>query len=117
MQGGAYRLSQTYERADGRSFTRIEDFALTERGARRNIVQQNPSGSITQYEEVLDREDGGTFRRTQRFRDESGETVTQIATGYTVTDPFILSGGIAAPETSRGNPFAPLRGTQLDLRA
>lgn len=114
---GAYRLTKTYEREDGRSFTRIEDFAFTERGTRRNVIQQNPSGNITEYEEVLDREEGGTFRRTQRFRDESGETATQITTRYSVTDPFILTGGYAAPASSGTNPFAPLRGTQLDLQA
>lgn len=117
LADGAYRLTRTYEREDGRSFTRIEDFAFTERGTRRNVIQQNPSGNITEYEEVLDREDGGTFRRTQRFRDESGETATQITTRYNVTDPFILTGGYAAPAPSGTNPFAPLRGTQLDLQA
>lgn len=117
LADGAYRLTKTYEREDGRSFTRIEDFAFTERGTRRNVIQQNPSGNITEYEEVLDREGSGTFRRTQRFRDESGESTTQITTGYSVTDPFILTGGYAAPAPSGPNPFAPLRGTQLDLRA
>ena len=114
---GGYRLTRTYEREDGRQFMRVEDFAFTDRGARRTVTQQNPSGSITQYEEVLDRESGGTFRRTQRFRDETGETATQITSEYKVTDPFILTGGHVPSDSFQQSPFALLRGTQLDLSA
>lgn len=120
LSNGAYRITRSFEREDGRNFTRIEEFAFTERGTRRSVIQQNPSGNITKYEEILDRENTGTFRRTQRFRDESGETATQITTGHNVTDPFILSGGQAAPASSglsSPDPFTILRGTRLDLRA
>ena len=118
LQGGGIRRTQVFEREDGRTFTRVEDFSLTERGARRTVYQQNPSGTITQYEEVLDREAGGNFRRTQRFQDASGETSTQITSGYKVTDPFILTGGgVPASGSSASSPFAPMRGTQLDLSA
>ncbi len=112
-----YRLTKTFEREDGRAFTRVEDFAFTERGARRTVYQQNPSGNITEYEEVLDREGGGTFRRTQRFRDESGESLTQVTPNYTVTDPFILTGGAAPSDPLQATPFGARRGTQLDLSA
>lgn len=114
---GAYRLTKTYGREDGRTFTKIEQFALTERGSRKNIILQNPSGSVTQYEEALEREPGGNFRRTQRFKDASGEVSTNITTGYKVSDPYILTAGAALPALESESPFRPFRGTQLDLRA
>ncbi|HEU4838122.1 MAG TPA: hypothetical protein VFS88_01770 [Micavibrio sp.] len=117
LGGGAYRLTKTFEREDGRAFTRIEEFALTKRGSRKSIIQQNPSGSVTQYEEVLEREPGGNFRRTQRFKDASGEVSTNITTGYKVTDPYILMSGAALPAYGSPSPFGSFRGTQLDLHA
>ena len=114
---GAYRLTKTFEREDGRTFTKIEEFALTKRGSRKNVIQQNPSGSITQYEEVLDREPGGNFRRTQRFQDGNGDVSTNITTNYKVSDPFVLTGGASLPTYDAPSPFNPSRGTQLDLRA
>jgi hypothetical protein len=109
------RRTQTFERTDGRSFTRIEELTLTERGARRTVIQQNPSGSLTRYEEILDRQDSGTFRRTQLFQEASGEIATQITSDYKVTDPFVLSGG-SGPIFSSPSPFHTSRGTQLDLQ-
>lgn len=117
LENGGVRRTQVFEREDGSRFTRVEDFALTDRGARRTVYQQNPSGSITQYEEVLDREPSGNFRRTQRFQDGTGETATQITTGFQVTDAFILTRGEAARSPLPASPFAPTRGTQLDLSA
>lgn len=118
LDGGGYRLTRTFEREDGRTFTKVEEFALTSRGSRRTVLQQNPSGSITRYEEVLDREDDGNFRRTQRFQDGTGEVSTQITTGYKVTDAFILTGsGAYTPQQNPPPAFAPYRGTQLDLSA
>ena len=114
LENGGIRRTQVFEREDGRTFTRVEDFALTERGTRRTVYQQNPSGSITQYEEVLDREPSGNFRRTQRFRDETGEISTQITPDYKVTDSFILNG--EGPPITNPSPFRPMRGTQLDLQ-
>ena len=109
-----FRRTQVYERADGRQFTRIEDLSITQQGARRTVLQQNPSGSITRYEEILDREDTGNFRRTQRFQDEAGEVATQITNGFKVTDPFVLTNGAANPSAIY-SPFTSSRGTQLDL--
>ncbi len=111
------RRTRTYEQPDGRRFTRVEELALTEKGARRSVIQQNPSGNITRYEEVLDRDGSGTFRRTQRFQDESGEVATQITGNYTVTDPFILTDGNAPLSFEGASRFTPSRGTQLDLVA
>lgn len=118
LNGGGYRLTRTYEKEDGRTFTKVEEFALTDRGARKSVIQQNPSGSLTRYEEVLDREGGGNFRRTQRFQDGNGDVTTSITTDYKVTDAFILTGGqsfYTAPAVS--TPFTQSRGTQLDLSA
>lgn len=118
LADGGFRRTRRYEREDGRSFIRVEDFTLTDRGARRSVTQQNPSGSITEYEEVLDRQDNGAFRRTQRFRDESGAVSAQITPDFTVTDPFILTGGQSSgPYEYAKAPFAQARGTQLDLQA
>lgn len=111
------RLIKTFEQADGRTFTRAEEMVLTQNGARRAVIQQNPSGGITRYEEILDREDGGTFRRTQRFQDEAGDIATQISSGYQVKDPFILTGSGYPASASSSAPFQPMRGTQLDLQA
>lgn len=114
---GGYRRTRTYEREDGRTFTKIEEFALTDRGARKSVIQQNPSGSITRYEEILDRESGGNFRRTQRFQDGTGEISTNITPGYKVTDPFILTGGDTQSFYAPLSPFDSDRGLRLDIQA
>lgn len=117
LADGGSRLTSTYQKDDGRTFTKIEEFALTERGSKKTVVQQNPSGSITRYEEVLDREDGGNFRRTQRFQEGAGDVSTQITTDYQVKDPFVLTGGQRPATFALYSPFTSLRGTQLDLQA
>lgn len=114
LDGSGYRLTRTFERQDGRTFTKLEEFTLTTRGARKTVTQQNPSGSITHYEEILDRQDSGNFRRTQRFQDANGDVSTQITADYKVSDPFMLTGSIS---TLVAAPFQPSRGTQLDLSA
>ncbi len=111
-----YRRSRTFEKQDGRTFTRIEDVTVTADSARRSVIQQNPSGSVTRYEEVLDREEAGTFRRTQRFQDEGGEVTAQITDNYQVTDPFVLSGGMSGFSYPTNSVLNAMRGTQLDLR-
>ncbi len=116
LQNNGYRLTRTFEKDDGRKFTKVEEFAFTERGSRKTVVQQNPSGSISVYEEILDREDGGNFRRTQRFQDGTGETATTITPDYAVKDNFILTAGNSEP-SAHPSPFEAIRGTQLDLRA
>lgn len=115
--GNGFRRTATFEREDGRRFFRMEELSLTSQGARRTVTQQNPSGSVSVYEEVLDRQGSGTFRRTQRFQDGAGDISTQITEDYTVTDPFVLSGGNAAPSYGAPPPFQTMRGTQLDLHA
>ncbi len=116
LDNGGYRVTRTYQREDGRTFSKLEDFTLTARGSRKTVVQQTPSGAITQYEEVLDREDGGNFRRTQRFTDESGEVSTVITPNHKVTNPQILTSGQVQGFEPTGA-FSSFRGTQLDLSA
>jgi hypothetical protein len=112
-----FRRTQTFERADGRNFTRIEEFTVSQRNARRIVIQQNASGNTTRLDEVFEKQDNGTFRHVQRFTDEGGDTSTTIAEGLSVVDPFILSGG-QLPPAPRNFPFqSALRGTQLDLHA
>jgi hypothetical protein len=117
LDNGGYRVTRTFEKEDGRTFTKVEEFALTERGSRKTVIQQNPSGSFTRYEEVLDREDSGNFRRTQRFQEAGGDVTTSITTDFKVTDAFILTGGQRAQPVSLPLPFSTSRGTQLDLQA
>lgn len=117
LPDGGYRLTSTFQKDDGRTFTKVEELALTERGARKTVIQQNPSGSFTRYEEVLDREDSGNFRRTQRFQDGNGDVATTITPDYKVTDAFVLTGGQSAANFLPYSPFTASRGTQLDLRA
>lgn len=118
LDGGGYRQTRVFEREDGRNFTKFEEFTFTADGARKTVTQQNPSGSITRYEEVLDLQDKeGNFRRTQRFQDVNGDVSTQITTDYKVTDAFILMRGAALSVQTAPAPFQSNRGTQLDLRA
>lgn len=114
-----FRRTQNFERADGRTFTRIEEFTVSDRNARRTVIQQNASGNTTRLDAVFERQDDGSFRQTQRYTDEAGDTTTQIETDITVIDPFILSGGRLTPsprsQTPFNNPYN-IRGTQLDLQ-
>lgn len=113
-----FRRTQTFERADGRTFTRVEEFTASDRNARRTVIQQNASGNTTRRDEVYERQGDGSFRRTQRFTDEAGESTTQIDTRYVSHDPFILSGGTApGPGFGAAQAAQSLRGSQLDLQA
>lgn len=116
LDNGGYRRTRVFEQEDGRRFSRLEEVSFSQNTARKTVVQQNPSGSITQYEEVLDKQSNGAYRRTQRFTNEAGETSTQITADYSSQDPFILTGGQTAFASST-NAFQTFRGTQLDLSA
>lgn len=113
---GIVRRTRVFEQEDGRRFSKLEEITFTQNGVRKIITQQNPSGSITQYEEVLDKQSDGLFRRTQRLTDGAGETSTQITPDYIPRDAFILSGGQTG-FVDAASPFQDLRGTQLDLTA
>lgn len=106
------RVVQEFETAEGRAFTRIQEFTTTDRGFRRNVIQQNPSGSTTQLEEVLNRQDNGLFQRIQRFTNEIGETQTRIDNDHVSLDLFRVSGGTAYGQLPLDTP----RGYQLDVQ-
>jgi hypothetical protein len=115
-EDGFFRRTRIFEQEDGRRFSKLEEITFTPNSVRKTVAQQNPSGSISQYEEVLDAQSDGTYRRTQRFTDGTGETSTQITLNYTPRDSFVLSGG----QTGFGGvpqSLQNLRGTRLDLTA
>lgn len=117
MESGQ-RRTRVFEQADGRRFTRVEEMTQTGNArAQRVVTQQNPSGGTTRYEEVLDREPSGTFRRIQRFQNEAGEETAQVTPGYKVTDPFVLFGGGPGFQFEAPAPYLASRGTQVDLSA
>jgi hypothetical protein len=117
-QGGV-RIVQDFVTGEGRPFTRIQEFSQTPRGFQRDVVQQNPSGSTTRLQEVLDRQENGLFRRTLRFTDINGVEQTRIESDFISTDPFVLSEGQDASGANSyvPNPFDPTRGTRLDVSA
>ncbi len=116
IEPNKFRKTQIFEQGDGRTFSKLEEIVFLQNSTRKSVVQQNPSGSISQYEEILDKKSDGTYRRTQIFQDGTGDISTQITPSYKPQDPFILTGGqsgfLATPQT-----FQTLRGTQLDLSA
>lgn len=112
-----YRRTRTFEQADGRTFTRIEDVAATPRGAERNVIQQNASGSITRLQQVLERQDDGSFRRTSRFTDATGQSETKIETGLAGGDLFALTSLPQGPGFSYAANQNAARGHRLDLSA
>jgi len=107
-----YRRTQTFQQADGRTFTKVEEFTATEQGSRRAVIQQNPSGSTIRAEDVLDRQEDGTFRRTQRFADETGEIRARIETGLPSADPAVFP----SLNGFYGETSSSFRGRQVDVR-
>lgn len=104
-----FRRTQLFRQSDGRNFVRNEEVTLTERGMQRTVTQENPSGSTARFEETLDRQADGTFRRTVRHINETGELETKVDEKQSGVHQFILSGGRyseeAAAETERGTYF------------
>ena len=114
-----FRRTDNFTTADGKSFTRIEEVTSTPNRTKRIVIQQNETGSTTQAENIIDRQEDGSFRLTQRFTNEIGETKTNIEFNYTPQNADIILGRL--PESTGNNrtpnPFETLRGTQIDLRA
>lgn len=105
-----FRRTQLFRQSDGRNFVRNEEVTLTERGMQRTVTQENPSGSKTRFEETLDRQTDGTFRRTVRHINEIGALETKVEEKKNGIDQFILNGGrynaeITEPDTQRGTYF------------
>lgn len=109
-----FRRTQVYRQSDGRDFIRNEEVILTDKGLKRTVTQQNPSGSNVTFEENLDRQSDGAFRRTVRYTDEIGATQTKIEASNAGIDPFILSGGTYNKPAS---PYDQRRGVYLDVSA
>lgn len=72
------RRIQVFEKSDGRQFTKIEEIITNEKQSRRTVIQQNASGSTSVLEDVFDRQKDGSFRLTQRYTNEVGETSVNI---------------------------------------
>lgn len=115
LENGFRRL-QEFESLTGRKFTRIEEVINSDDRSTRTVVQQNESGSTTLLENVFDRQEDGSFRLTQRFTDENGETQNNVRYNAQPDDRDFILGRTANPEASESNPFQTLRGTQLDTR-
>ena len=111
-----FRRTQEFQTKDGRSFSKIEEFTTTADRSRRTVIQQNSSGSTTVLEDVLDRQDDGSFRLTRRFTDETGQTSTDVQFNIAPLDADILLGREPEIDKAKEKPFQPLRGTELDLK-
>lgn len=110
-----FRRVQEFENKAGKKFTRIEEYTTTDERTKRIVIQQNNSGSTTIAENILDRQEDGYFRLTQRFTDEIGETSTNIEFDVTPNNAGIILGRAPTPEQSNDNPFQQIRGTQFDV--
>lgn len=110
-----FRRIQQFENKSGKTFTRIEELTTTDERTKRIVIQQNSSGSTTVAESILDRQEDGYFRLTQRFTDEIGETSTNIAFDVTPNNAGIILGHVPTPERSNDSPFQQVRGTQYDV--
>ena len=111
-----FRRVQEFETAKGQKFTRIEEVTTTAEQSKRLVVQQNESGSISISENILDRQDNGSFRKTERFTNEIGETDTNIEFNVASDNASQLLGLPPSPTDKPRQPFEPLRGTQYDVR-
>lgn len=116
LENGFRRL-QEFESLTGRKFTRIEEVINSDDRSTRTVVQQNESGSTTLLENVFDRQEDGSFRLTQRFTDENGETQNNVRYNAQPDNRDFIVGRTVNPEASESNPFQTLRGTQLDTSA
>lgn len=112
-----FRRTQKFESGDGRQFTRIEEFTTSNDRSKRIVLQQNNSGSTTVLENIIDRQEDGSFRLTQRFTNENGETNTNIEFNVTPNNRDIILGRAPDPEQQNDKPFQILRGTQFDQSA
>ena len=110
-----FRRTQTFETAKGKKFTRIEEVTTDNDRSKRLVIQQNESGSTTLIENILDRQADGTFRQTQRFTNEVGETKTNIEFNVKGSNSAQILGLPASTTDKPPQPFAPVRGTQYDV--
>ncbi len=111
-----FRRTQEFQTKDGRPFSKIEEFVTTADRSKRIVIQQKSSGSTTVLQDILDRQDDGSFRLTRRFTDETGETSTDVQFNITPLDADVLLGREPEIEKAKDKPFQPLRGTEFDLK-
>ena len=111
-----FRREQEFTKGN-KKFIRIEEVTTTPDRSKKVVIQQNESGSTTVLENILDRQDDGTFRLTQRYTNEVGETQTNIELNFNPEDANILLGRPPSSSTPRTNqPFQQTRGTEIDVR-
>ncbi len=110
-----FRRIQTFANKKGQEFTRTEEFTTTTDRTKRIVIQQNSSGSTTILENILDRQNDGSFRLTQRFTDEIGATKTNIEFDIKPNNADILLGRAPIATKQDDNPFRPSRGTEFDI--
>lgn len=111
------RRIQEFENAQGGRFTRVEEINNGEDRSTRTVIQQNESGNTTVLENVFDRQEDGSFRLSQRFTDETGDTQTNIQFGVQPDNRDILLGRLPNVNQPSDQPFNPLRGSQFDVSA
>lgn len=109
-----FRKLQEFESLSGRKFTKIEEVINSDDRSTRTIIQQNNSGSTTLSENVFDRQGDGSFRLSQRYTDENGETQSNIQYNAQPDNKDFIVGRSANPSSQDNNPFQVLRGTQID---
>ena len=114
-----FRRTQNFTAADGREFLRIEEVTTTPARSKRVVIQQLDSGSTTTLENIIDRQDDGSFRLIQRFTNEQGETKTNVEFDFNPKDANVILGRASNGQAieSSNSPYQNLRGTQIDLRA
>lgn len=112
-----FRRTQEFLSKDGRKFARIEDVTTSPNRTRRTVVQQNTSGNTTILEDILDRQEDGTFRLTRRFTDETGTTKTNIEFNVTPESRNIILGKTPDPEQENQQAYESQRGSQFDVSA
>jgi hypothetical protein len=110
-----FRRTQVFETPQGGKFTRIEEQTTSDDRSKRIVIQQNDSGNTTILENILDRQEDGSFRQTQRFTDEAGETSTNIEFNVNGQNFSQLAGLPPSPSEKPPNPFDPSRGTQINI--
>jgi len=113
------RRTQEFANNEGRQFTRIEEINNGEDRTTRTVIQQNDSGNTTLLENVFDRQEDGSFRLTQRFTDETGDTQTNIQFGVQPPNSDVALGRISNETQSGSNPFDSnaSRGSTLNISA
>lgn len=113
-----FRRTQEFENPAGKKFTRVEEINIRNDQSKRIVIQQNSSGSTTALENVIDRQEDGSFRLIQRYTDETGVTKTNVIPDFNPLDADIALGRRPAqiPDAPSHNPFQATRGTQVNLQ-